>query len=163
MIWLTWRQQRTETLIAALVLAIVVAVVVPTGLHIASVYHDQQGISACLANRSSTCGETIDEFIRRWDSLVKLVGWFNLAPAVIGGLLAAPLVLDFERGTYRLAWTQSITRRRWLVTRLALIGLGALVSALVLTALMTWWRRPLDEAGSRMPDGFDLEGVLPSI
>ena len=37
MIWLAWRQQRTETLIAALLLALVVALLVPTGLHVASV------------------------------------------------------------------------------------------------------------------------------
>jgi hypothetical protein len=35
-IWLTWRQQRAETLIAAFVFAIAVAVLVPTDLHIAS-------------------------------------------------------------------------------------------------------------------------------
>jgi hypothetical protein len=29
-------------------------------------------------------------------------------------------VLDLDNGTYRLFWTQSITRRRWIVTKLAL-------------------------------------------
>jgi hypothetical protein len=90
------------------------------------------------------------------------VAWFNLVPAVIGVLLATPLVLEFERGTYRLAWTQSITRARWLTARLALIGLGALLAGLALTALMTWWRGPLDDVGSRMSEGFDFEGLVPT-
>ncbi len=50
-------------------------------------------------------------------------------------LLAAPFVLDLESGTYRLFWTQSITRRRWIVTKLGMgiagvVLLGALLSLL---------------------------------
>jgi hypothetical protein len=159
-IWLSWRQQRTETLIAAFVFAIAAAVLVPTGLHIASVYDDKD-IATCLAH-ADTCGPTLDDFTRRWDSVVNLIAWFNLVPLVVGVLLATPLVLEFERGTHRLAWTQSITRGRWLTVRLAFIGLGALTSALALTALMTWWRGPLDDVGSRLGEGFDFEGVAPT-
>ena len=35
-------------------------------------------------------------------------------------LLAAPFVIELDSGTYRLYWTQSITRRRWIVTKLGL-------------------------------------------
>jgi hypothetical protein len=159
-IWLSWRQQRTETLIAGAVFALVAAVLVPTGLHIASVY-DDQSLGACLADPTGTCRETLDTFTRRWESLVNIVTWFKLVPAVIGILLATPLVLEFERGTYRLAWTQSVTRGRWLAVTLAVIALGALASGLLLTALMTWWRGPLDDVGSRLQDGFDFEGIVP--
>jgi len=72
------------------------------------------------------------------------------------------LLLEFERGTFRLAWTQSLTRGRWLTARLGLIGIAALSAALLLTLLMTWWREPLDHVGARMPDGFDFEGLVPS-
>jgi hypothetical protein len=160
-IWLSWRQQRTESLIAVVVFAIVVAVLVPSGLRIASA-HDDQSIAACLEHPNDACRSTLAMFLSRWDSIVNVVTWFNLVPAVIGILLATPLVLEFERGTYRLAWTQSVTRGRWLTIRLALIGLGALLSALALTALMTWWRRPLDDVGSRLQDGFDFEGLVPT-
>ena len=27
---------------------------------------------------------------------------------------------------------------------------------------MTWWRRPLDATSSRLTDGFELEGLVPS-
>jgi hypothetical protein len=133
-IWLSWRQQRTETLIAAVVFAIVVAVVLPTGLHIASVY-DDQNIAACLAHPTEACRGNLDNFLVRWDSVVNIVTWFNLVPAVIGILLATPVVLEFERGTYRLAWTQSVTRG---------------------------WRGPLDDVGSRLQYGFDFEGLVPT-
>ncbi len=161
MIWLAWRQQRTETLIGALLLALVAALLVPTGLHMASVY-DDDGIAACLANSSVTCNSTVDSFVARWDSLRNLVGWLNLVPGLLGALIAAPFVLEFERGTFRLAWTQSVTRGRWLATRIGLIVGACVAASALLTLLMTWWRRPLDAAGSRLADGFDLEGLVPT-
>jgi hypothetical protein len=160
-IWLTWRQQRTETLIAVLLLALVAALLVPTGLQMTSAY-EHDGIAACLADRSADCRARIDAFDTRWSVLLNFVGWLNLVPGLIGVLLAAPLVLEFERGTFRLAWTQSITRGRWLTVRLALIAGAALATSLVLTALMTWWHRPFDDLNGRFADGFDLEGVVPS-
>jgi hypothetical protein len=160
-IWLTWRQQRTETLIAVLLLALVAALLVPTGLQMTSAY-EHDGIAACLADRSADCRARIDAFDTRWSVLLNFVGWLNLVPGLIGVLLAAHLVLEFERGTFRLAWTQSITRGRWLTVRLALIAGAALATSLVLTALMTWWHRPFDDLNGRFADGFDLEGVVPS-
>ena len=50
---------------------------------------------------------------------MNFVGWLNLVPVLLGALIAAPFVLEFERGTFRLAWTQSITADRWLATRSA--------------------------------------------
>ena len=161
MIWLTWRQQRTETLIAGVLLALVVALLVPTGLHMASVYTDD-GIAACLTNSSAGCNSTVDSFVARWDSLKNLVGWLNLVPALLGILIAAPFVLEFERGTFRLAWTQSVPRGRWLATRIGLIVVASVAASALLTLLMTWWRRPLDATSSRLTDGFELEGLVPS-
>jgi hypothetical protein len=160
-IWLTWRQQRTETLVAALVLGLVAAVLVPTGLHMASVY-DHDHLAGCATGATRQCGSLIDSFGNRFEHLGGLISWFNLLPGLLGILLAAPFVLELEHGTFRLAWTQSITRRRWLTTKLGLIALGALAAALGLTLLMTWWRTPLDHLHGRMDvNVFDFEGVVP--
>jgi hypothetical protein len=160
-IWLTWRQQRTETLVAALVLVLLAAVLVPTGLHMVSVY-DHDGLGSCLTRQTGSCGNSIASFDGRFEHLGGLISWFNLLPGLLGILLAAPFVLELEHGTFRLAWTQSITRRRWLTTKLGLIGLGTVGAALVLTALMTWWRTPLDQLHGRMETNvFDFEGIVP--
>jgi hypothetical protein len=160
-IWLTWRQQRTETLIAGLLLALVAVLLVPTGLHMASVY-EQDGVAACLTDPSADCREKVSSFLERWNSVLDFVGWLNLVPGLIGALLAAPLVLEFERGTFRLAWTQSVTRSRWLAVRIGMIVGAAVSVSVLLTLLETWWRRPLDEVSGRFSDGFDLEGLVPS-
>jgi hypothetical protein len=160
-IWLGWRQQRVETLIAALLLALVVALLLPTGLHIASVY-EGDGIAACLADSSGDCREKLEAFAGRWDTLLGFVGLLNLVPALLGALLAAPFVLEFERGTFRLAWTQSVTRDRWLTVRLALVVVAVLALSALFMLLMTWWRDPLDDVSGRFSEGFELEGVMPS-
>lgn len=161
MIWLTWRQQRTETVIAALVLVLAAAVLVPVGLHMASVY-DSQGLASCVADSGGRCGAAVSDFDARFEHLGGLISWFNLLPGLLGILFAAPFVLELEHGTFRLAWTQSVTRRRWLTTKLALIGVGAVAAALGLTVLMTWWRTPLDHLHGRMETNvFDFEGIVP--
>jgi hypothetical protein len=159
--WLAWRQQRTEMLVAALVLALLAALLVPTGLHMDSVYaHDH--LATCVTQPKGSCGSAISSFDHRFEHLGGLLAWLNLVPGLVGILLAAPFVLELEHGTFRLAWTQSLTRRRWLSTKLALIGLGALAAALVMTLLMTWWRAPLDHLHGRMEQNvFDFEGVVP--
>ena len=101
-------------------------------------------------------------FEGRWDAIVNLVAWFNLLPGLIGVLLAGPLVLELEHGTYRLAWTQSVTRDRWLAARLSLIAAGAVVTTVAFTLAMTWWRDPLDRVGGRWNEGFNFEGLVPS-
>ena len=161
MIWATWRLQRTETVIAALLLAFAAAVLVPTGLNISHAY-DHDGIAACLTNPTGDCRDTLELFARRWEQLVNLVAWFNLLPGLIGVLLAVPLVLELEHGTYRLAWTQSVTRDRWLATRIAAIVVTTVAAAVAFTLVMTWWRSPIDHVRGRFEEGFNFEGLVPT-
>jgi hypothetical protein len=159
-IWVSWRQQRTETLIAAFVLVLLAALLVPTGLHMASVY-DRDGLASCSAQSSVSCSQAVGSFFQRFDALNSLIGWFNLIPGVIGILLAAPFVLELESGTYKLCWTQSVTRRRWLAGKLGMTIATALLAALAMTVLMTWWRAPLDHLQGRMQTSvFDFEGIV---
>ena len=161
MIWLGWRQQRTETLIAAALLALVAAILVPAGIEMAHAY-TRDGISHCLGNvEGPACGEVVGSFEQRFGKYVDLVGWFNLVPGLFGVALAAPYVLELERGTHRLAWTQSITRGRWVTTKLALAIASTLLAAGVLTAILIWWRTPLVKLDGRMDNGaFDSQGTV---
>jgi hypothetical protein len=91
---------------------------------------------------------------------MQLIPWLNLVPGLLGIALAAPLLVELESGTYRLAWTQSITRRRWLVAKLGVALLAAVLAGLAMTALVTWWRGPFDQLQGRMEDVFDFEGTV---
>lgn len=160
MIWLGWRQQRTETLIAAAMLAVLAALLIPTGLTIASAYHDG-GLAACTRPEVAGCDNAIAAFIGRFDAIGSLIDWVTLLPGVVGVLIAASFVSQLENGTYRLDWTQSITRGRWVAGKLGLAVGTALLIAIALTLLVTWWRAPFVHLQGRVQNSnFDSEGTV---
>ena len=161
MTWVSWRLQRTETLIVVGNLALLAALLVPTGIQMANAYH-QDGLAACLsANPGPTCGNELGDFRQRFQSLIDLTSWFTLVPGLVGVLLATPFILDLERGTYRLAWTQSITRGRWLVGKLGFAVVSAGLAAGALILLFTWWRAPSVHIDGRLENGnYDATGTV---
>lgn len=162
MIWLSWRLQRTETLIAAAIVLLLAALFVPAGVHLASFYaHDD--VARCIARKTPACQQTLADFGSRAGVLRSVMPWLTLLPGLVGVALAAPLILELESGTYRLAWTQSVTRGRWLAARLSLAIAAALAAGGLLALLLTWYRGPLDHVYGRFDgsSGFDVEGVVP--
>ena len=161
--WVSWRLQRTETLIAVGILALLAALLIPTGIQMANAYH-QDGLAACLAINPSKpvlCGNELGDFQQRFQSLTTLANWFTLIPGLIGVLLAAPFIFDLEHGTYRLAWTQSITRGRWLLGKLGLPVVTAVLAAGALILLFTWWRAPNVHINGRLDTGnYDTTGTV---
>jgi len=149
---------------AAALLALAAATLVPLGLHMASVYSGD-GVAACNAHTAASgagCGGIVSDFLHRFEHAGPIIPWLNFLPGLFGVLFAAPLVLEFEHGTFRLAWTQSVTRRRWLTVKLLTILASGMVATFALTELMTWWREPLDQLQGRMePNVFDFEGIVP--
>lgn len=161
MTWLGWRLQRTESLIAGGVLLVVALLLLPSGLEMASAYH-HDGLSACLgASAGGSCQEAIDSFTTRFQRLGNVVPWLTLLPGLIGVLFAAPFIGELESGTYRLAWTQSVTRRRWIAGKLGFAIGSTVVAAVALTLFMTWWRTPFVHLQGRMDQSiFDSEGTV---
>jgi hypothetical protein len=160
-IWLSWRLQRTETLLALAILALLAALLVPTGLNMWDAYQ-HNGLAACLSpNASQACFNEIGIFRARFGGISSLAGWFTLVPGLIGILFAAPLINDLEHGTYRLAWTQSVTRRRWLAGQLGLAIAGALLAAGLLILLFTWWHNPTAHLDGRLErEIYDNSGTV---
>jgi hypothetical protein len=160
-IWLSWRQQRTETILVAALLAALAAVLIPNGVHMAAAYDDAH-LSSCVVQHPRACVEAIASFNARFDGLRGVFVWFNFVPGLIGVLFAAPFALDLEHGTYRLAWTQSATRRRWLVAKLGTAVVCALAATALAVVLVSWWRTPLDTLNGRLDVAvFDFEGIVP--
>jgi hypothetical protein len=159
--WVSWRLQRTETLIVVGIVALLAALLIPTGIQMTNAYH-RDGLAACLSiNPSPTCANQLGVFEQRFQSLNKLANWLTLIPGLIGALLAAPFILDLEHGTYRLAWTQSITRGRWLLGKLALAVVTAALAACTLILLFTWWRAPQVHINGRLDIGnYDTIGTV---
>lgn len=161
MTWVGWRLQRMESLTAALVLAMLAILFIPAGLHMATAFTTGD-LSACVSQRTPACGAAVSGFLDHFSFVRGVLDWLRLVPGIIGALLATPLVLELENGTYRLAWTQGITRGRLLIARLTVALVTALFAAAAFSLLLTWSRGPLDALVGRMnPSSFDIEGTVP--
>jgi hypothetical protein len=159
-IWLSWRQQRTETLITAGLLTLLAAAFVPMGIHLSDLFV-QQDLARCIGKETAACHEAIATFGDHSGILRTLTsGWINLLPGLVGVALAAPLLLDLEHGTIRLAWTQSVTRNRWIASKLGVTVGTAVAAAGAFSLLFTWYERPLDRIYGPF-DSFDVKGTVP--
>jgi hypothetical protein len=98
-----------------------------------------------------------DSGLRAWLGVLVVV-----APGVLGLFWGAPLVAgELEAGTFRLAWTQSVTRTRWLAARAGLAVLAGSAVAGILSLLVTWWAGPSDRAGRDLFGTFDQRDLVP--
>jgi hypothetical protein len=142
MIWLTWRQFRGQAVTAVVVLAAAAIGFLVSGLGMHHAY--ATGLVACVA--VNACGDVVASFQHDYSGALQLVQLLVIAaPALIGIFWGAPLIgREFESGTDQLAWNQSVTRTRWLAVKLAGVGLAAVITAGLLSYLLTWWAGPLD-------------------
>jgi hypothetical protein len=175
MIWLTWRQFRTQAVIAAAALAAFAVLYLATGPHLASLYA-ADGLDSC---HGGGCASQADYFAGSLVTGPYGVLWLLsegvilLAPAVIGLFWGAPLIArELETGTCELAWNQSVTRTRWLAVKLTAGALTAMAVTGALSLMQTWWATPISQAvadGASVGDAqsrfsqlnFDTHGITP--
>jgi hypothetical protein len=163
--WLTWRQHRAQFIAGVVLCGVLVAFLVVTGVGMRSTYH-ALGVDTCLAaTPARDCTMLLNEFRNQYSSLQFLIPLFLLLPVLLGVFWGAPLIArEVEQGTHRLAWTQSVTRRRWTVTKLVIVGSVAVLLSSAFSAVLWWWADPLVGGSSvqRFTYGiFDLLGVVP--
>src|SRR5262249_44054262 len=141
-IWLTWRQFRTQTwVVLAALLAAAVGLTL-TGRTLAQLYTDS-GVASCPTG--GNCESQIQNFTNSAEQgatgfayLISAITMY-LLPLLIGIFWGAPLVArEFETGTFRLAWNQSVSRSRWLGSKIALLGAASMATAGLLSLVVTW-------------------------
>ncbi len=152
-----WLQSRSQTLIAAALLAALAVAAAATGIQLSHLY------GSLVAHCHTGCDFATQQFLthdhvmdRALDLLARAV------PALFGIFWGAPLLArEYETGTHRLAWTQSVSRSRWLVTKLAIGGAATVALAGVLTLTITWWYRVLDPLTTSQYAVFDRRDIAP--
>jgi hypothetical protein len=159
MIRLTWRQFRTPAAVALGALLAVAALAVLTGPDLAHAY--AATMAACRptgdCSPAARALQPTDNVLRTASGTLVTV-----VPGLLGAFWGAPLIArEIEAGTLPLAWTQSVTRTRWLVVKLAVVGLASALVAGLLSLVVTWWARPLDRAAAAMYDTFGQRDLAP--
>ncbi|MFE3203214.1 ABC transporter permease subunit [Embleya sp. NPDC059237] len=163
MIWLTWRQHRIQALSAV---GLLILAGVFLGMHGQSL-HDEYNrhVAGCLhqTSPSPACSLTVRSYFNEVARAERLITWVNVIPGLVGAVVGATLLApEYENGTWRLVWTQGVTRTRWLVTKSALIVSATLLFGAAMSWLFTWYREPLDKVsvdGRFSAQAFDTEGL----
>jgi ABC-type transport system involved in multi-copper enzyme maturation permease subunit len=165
MIWFTWRQFRTPIWITAGALAVIAVLLAVTGHNLADQW-SSSGAASCRAD----CGSAIRDFLQQATTGANAVVYeftlilVYLVPALIGIFWGAPLLArELEAGTHRLAWNQSVTRGRWLATKLAVTGAASAATAGLLSWAVGAWAHHVDHAKYHWisPQTYGARGIVP--
>lgn len=156
--WVMWRQYRLEIIINLIVLIVLAALFIPLGIARLSRFH-----ALGLANLSPTAtnyATLSSEFWGAYPWATVVTTLINFLPAIIGALFAVPFIYEFEQRTYRLAWTQSIPRGRWLAVKLGFAVAATVVLSGLVALLMSWFLYPDNQLNGTFYN-FSLQGVVP--
>jgi hypothetical protein len=162
MIWTTWRQHRAEAAVGALILAALAAAMIVVGT---TARHRARalGLPKCT-NTGGDCSNALDALHRNFHTIPPFTAALIAVPLLAGMFWAAPLISrEYEAGTHRLAWTQSVSPLRWITIKIALIFGVLAAAALALGLLATWTLDPLTAAfgGRYNSTWYDVQGVVP--
>jgi ABC-type transport system involved in multi-copper enzyme maturation permease subunit len=164
MIWVSWRQHRSQAIACLGLLCALAVYAIVLGLAMRNSF-SQNNLATCLAhNQGANCPNSVATFDNSFGSLVNIGFWavLLLLPGLIGIVVGAPLLgREMEMGTWRLAWSQTVPRTRWLVIKLAVVGGGLIVLGAAMTLLITWYRAPMDRlTGHFIHNAYDYEGLV---
>ncbi|MFH8490877.1 hypothetical protein [Streptomyces longisporoflavus] len=137
-------QHRTALWITLALLALGIAVLVTNRL-MASHAADVFTATGCTIGTNTTpdCHQTVREYLDTEIQFNRSVDYSGMAilalPCLIGLFVAGPLIgRDMETGTYKLAWTQSVSPVRWLAMRLSTYAALVVFGVTLLAAVQRW-------------------------
>lgn len=92
--------------------------------------------------------------------VVKMLPW---SPVLIGLFWGVTLLVkEYERGTYQVVWTQTVTRSRWLLVKFGMLGAAVALAGLAVGAVVTAWTADQPYLGRFGSDLFGVTGIAPA-
>jgi hypothetical protein len=162
MTFLVWRQYRLQWAIALALLAAFAAVELVNGFQVAHAWHSL--LTTCPKTAASAAGGSCLQgtIAGTVGSNLRLIA--EIVPGLFGIFWGAPLVAhELEAGTTTFAWTQGVTRARWLWAKVGWLLLAAALWGGAVAALVTWWSGPVNaqQANAFLANNFDTQGIVP--
>ena len=179
MIWLSWRRHRLSLLLIAVLF-------VALGIWMALVAHWFGILYHLSVEGFKLCGDNVrcEQSFGQRHTVTTDFGTFSLSrqataidalllcvPCLLGVVFGAPLVARELTGhTNRLAWTQTVSRTRWLMAKWLVTGVS-LISLVALLTWFEWWWYSRVQFGSAFlhyfwggvvsPPIFSVSGIVP--
>jgi hypothetical protein len=164
MIWATWRMHRTVFLVSIAVVIAFAIWLIFNGLaqqHAWALVVGHRCAQVQSGSLAARCLSYQDSYEATTHFNHFEVGACIVLPALFGLVIGTPLVAtELQQSTNRLAWSQSITRARWLAAK---CGVGALVVAIPMAALVPlfwWWIKAARRGSPIQPQNFDMAGFV---
>jgi hypothetical protein len=158
MIWLAWRQFRTQALVVAGLLVVLAVALAIDGTHLVHLYDTT--VATCAQRNDCMSARARFQAQAKWHNALDLL--VLAVPALLGAFWGAPLVArEIETRTSQLAWTQSVTRSRWFLVKVAVTGAASVIAAGLLSLMVTWWASPHDRLTNSPYSVFDQRDIVP--
>jgi hypothetical protein len=164
MIWVSWRQHRSQAIVGLGLLCALAVYGLVLGLQMRTSF-SHNNLATCLAHSlGASCPNSVVNFDNSFGSLVNIGFWavLLLLPGLIGAVVGATVLgRELEMGTWRLAWSQTVPRTRWLAIQLAVVATGLIALGAAMTLVITWYRTPMDRlTGHFIHNAYDYEGLV---
>ncbi|GHF18591.1 ABC transporter permease [Streptomyces morookaense] len=165
--WLVLRQHRVTAWCAASALAALVVGLVWLRFGMDDFIDSRAIRDACITSTECpTAQATVDYFRRTAGDLLHYLGYpLMLLPPIAGMFVAGPVVArELESGTYKLAWTQSVSPLRWFAVKLSVPAVAVLAGGSLLSVAYTWAWQAVPEVllpGQAWYHSFDTLGAAP--
>jgi hypothetical protein len=158
MTWLLWRQHRSLAFVAGALLGLFALAVLVTGAHMADDY-------TAATRQCSVGADCILVHLFNGDgAIIDIVHLSVVVPVALGVFVGATLIArETEQATNVLVWTQTVTRRRWLLGKVSTAMAFAAVVSVGTSVLVTWWSGTLNRLNGDRFEGvqFDTQNLTP--
>ncbi|MBV7698260.1 ABC transporter permease subunit [Streptomyces sp. TRM70350] len=157
--WLVWRQHRAAFLTVLGAGVLLVAWIVFQRARMMDFLGGQGGPAGGIGS----LGTEFEPYAAAFQPVSSAL---SVIPVVLGVFVGAPLLAgDLEHGTAKLVAAQTVSRTRWLATKLGLTALVVTVSTAALSVAFGWWWEPVKEQSTVMEwtsgAAFDTTGPVP--
>ena len=165
MTWAAWRILRTFFLVVVALTIVLIIVLIVDGVDIRSLSHSLI-TGRCL---SGTYGSTphlvycrnVDTRLMRLEGFDRYLAGLSIAPVILAIILGTNLIAsEVEHKTVRLAWTQSLTRSKWMSTKFTLELAMLLIIAIPLSFTYSWWFEAVAYGSRVRPTHLFFDGWL---
>lgn len=157
MIWVSWRRQRAQLITLLAMLVVGAGVIALLRSNMIDTINSSQ-LSRCVTQAGPECSvsDAAKTFQEVWFSRLSLGQAAIIGlPVLIGVFIGAPLFArELEQGTHVLAFTQSVSRTRWMLSKLVVALVPALIVLIALQYMVSSWLTAAGRLGPRESGAF---------